>query len=119
VARHSLRSFSRSSLPSLRSMASGKGESHPLSPTHLDDRKADLAVPEPTILRRPSTPLTLEDKVACAKWSGRMLRIWAVIVMAMLTLPIFRGESANVSRGQPSDRAARNSLNGTSSQHRE
>ena len=29
-----------------------------------------------------------------------------VIVIATLTLPIFRGDSANVSRGQASDRAA-------------
>ena len=55
---------------------------------------------------RPTIPLTPEDKAACAKWSRRMLSIWAVIVIATLTLPIFRGESANVSRGQPSDRAA-------------
>ena len=56
--------------------------------------------PRPTIL------LTSEDKAVCVKWSCRILSIWAVIVIATLTLPIFRGESANVSRGQASDRAA-------------
>ena len=56
--------------------------------------------PRPTIL------LTSEDKAVCVKWSFRILSIWVVIVIATLTLPIFRGESANVSRGQPSDRAA-------------
>ena len=56
--------------------------------------------PRPTIL------LTTEDKAVCVKWSCRILSIWAVIVIATLTLPIFRGESANVSRGQASDRAA-------------
>ena len=56
--------------------------------------------------QRPPIPLTPEDKAACAKWSRRMLSIWAVIVIATLTLPIFRGEPANVSRGQTWDRAA-------------
>ena len=55
---------------------------------------------------RPSIPLTPEDKAACAKWSCQMLSIWALIVIATLTLPIFRGESANVSRGQAQDHAA-------------
>ena len=56
--------------------------------------------PRPTIL------LSTEDKAVCVKWSCRILGIWAVIVIATLTLPIFRGDSANVSRGQASDRAA-------------
>ena len=56
--------------------------------------------PRPTIL------LTSEDKAVCVKWSFRILSIWAVIVIATLTLPIFRGESANVSRGQARDHAA-------------
>ena len=49
---------------------------------------------------RPSIPLTPEDKAACAKWSCQVLSIWALIVIATLTLPIFRSKSANVSRGQ-------------------
>ena len=56
--------------------------------------------------QRPSIPLTPEDKAAYAKWSRRMLSIWAVIVIATLTLPIFRGEPTNVSRGQERDHAA-------------
>jgi hypothetical protein len=56
--------------------------------------------PRPTIL------LTTEDKAVWVKWSCRILGIWAVIVITTLTLPIFRGDSANVSRGQASDRAA-------------
>ena len=56
--------------------------------------------PRPTIL------LTSEDKAVCVKWSFRILTIWAVIVIAALTLPIFRGESADVSRGQARDHAA-------------
>ena len=55
---------------------------------------------------RPTIPLTSEDKAVCVKWSFRILSIWAVIMIATLTLPIFRGESVNVSRGQASDRAA-------------
>jgi hypothetical protein len=58
------------------------------------------------MLPRPAVPLTPEDKAVCVKWSCRMLGIWAVIVIATLTLPIFRGESANVSRGQARDHAA-------------
>ena len=58
------------------------------------------------MLRRPSIPLTREDKAVCIKWSCRVVSIWAVIVIAILTLPIFRGESADVSRGQARDRAA-------------
>ena len=54
--------------------------------------------------RRPSIPLTPEDKAAYAKWSCRMLSILAVIVIATLTLPIFRGEP--VSRWQARDQAA-------------
>ena len=50
--------------------------------------------------------LTSEDKTVCVKWSFRILSIWAVIVIAALTLPIFRGESADVSRGQARDHAA-------------
>jgi len=55
---------------------------------------------------RPTIPLTPEDKAVCVKWSCRILSIWAVIVIATLMLPIFRGDSTNVSRGQASDRAA-------------
>ena len=55
---------------------------------------------------RPTIVLSTEDKAVCVKWSCRILGIWAVIVIATLTLPIFRGDSANVSRGQASDRAA-------------
>ena len=55
--------------------------------------------PRPTILLAPA------DKAVCVKWSFRILGVWAVIVIA-LTLPIFRGESANVSRGQARDHAA-------------
>ena len=55
---------------------------------------------------RPTIVLSTEDKSVCVKWSCRILGIWAVIVIATLTLPIFRGDSANVSRGQASDRAA-------------
>ena len=55
---------------------------------------------------RPTIVLTSEDKAVCVKWSFRILSIWAVIVIATLTLPIFRGESANVSRGQARDHAA-------------
>jgi hypothetical protein len=58
------------------------------------------------MLPRPTIPLTPEDKAVCVKWSCRMLSIWAVIVIAILTLPIFRGWSANVSRGQARDHAA-------------
>jgi hypothetical protein len=58
------------------------------------------------MLPRPTIPLTPEDKAVCVKWSCRMLSIWAVIVIAILTLPIFRGGSANVSRGQARDHAA-------------
>ena len=58
------------------------------------------------MLRRPSIPLTPEDKAVCAKWSCGMLGIWTVIVIVALTLPIFRGESANVSRVQARDHAA-------------
>ena len=57
------------------------------------------------MLRRPSIPLAPEDKAVCAAWSCGMLGIWAVIVIATLTLPIFRGESANVSRVQARDHA--------------
>ena len=35
-----------------------------------------------------------------------MLGIWTVIVIATFTLPIFRGEPANVSRVQARDHAA-------------
>ena len=55
---------------------------------------------------RPSIPLTPEEKAVCVKWSCRMLSIWAVIVIATLTLPIFRGGLANVSSGQARDHAA-------------
>ena len=55
---------------------------------------------------RPTIVLTSEDKAVCVKWSFRILSIWAVIVIATLTLPIFGGESANVSRGQAKDHAA-------------
>ena len=55
---------------------------------------------------RPTIVLSTEDKAVCVKWSCRILGVWAVIVIASLTLPIFRGDSANVSRGQASDRAA-------------
>ena len=55
---------------------------------------------------RPTIVLSTEDKAVCVKWSCRMLSIWAVVVIATLTLPIFRGESANVSRGQARDHAA-------------
>ena len=58
------------------------------------------------MLSRPSIPLTPEDKAVLAKWSCRVFSIWVVIVIATLTLPIFRGESANVSRGQVRDHAA-------------
>jgi hypothetical protein len=58
------------------------------------------------MLPRPSIPLTPEDQAVGVKWSCRMLSIWAVIVIATLTLPIFRVESANVSRGQARDHAA-------------
>jgi hypothetical protein len=57
--------------------------------------------PRPTIL------LTTEDKAVCVKWSCRILSIWAVIVIATLTLPIFRGDPANVARGQARDHAVR------------
>ncbi len=55
---------------------------------------------------RPSILLTPEDKAVCVKWTCRMLSIWAVIVIATLTLPVFRGESANVPLGQARDHAA-------------
>ena len=55
---------------------------------------------------RRTIPLTTEDKAVCTKWSCRMLSIWAAIVIATLTLPIFRGNSANVSRGHASELAA-------------
>ncbi len=55
---------------------------------------------------RPSIPLTPEDKAACIKWSCRFLGIWAVIVIATLTLPIFREAPANVPRGHAQDHAA-------------
>ena len=58
------------------------------------------------MLRRPSIPLTREDKAVCINWSCGILAIWAVIVIAALTLPIFRGESANVSRVQAPDNVA-------------
>ena len=58
------------------------------------------------MLRRHSFPLMREDRVVCAKWSCGMLGIWAVIVIAALTLPIFRGESASVSRVQAPDQVA-------------
>jgi len=57
-------------------------------------------------MRRPSIPLTPEDKAVCVKWSCRMLSIWAVVVIATLTLPIFRGESVNVLRVPAQDHAA-------------
>ena len=56
--------------------------------------------PRPTIL------LTTEDKAVCVKWSFRILSIWAVIMIATLTLPIFRGDSANVHAGR-TDHAVR------------
>jgi hypothetical protein len=58
------------------------------------------------MLRRPSIPLSPEDRAVCVKWSCRMLGIWAAIVTATLTLPIFRGEPANVSRERTQDQAA-------------
>ena len=58
------------------------------------------------MLRRPSIPLAPEDKAACAKWSCGMLSIWALIVIATFTLPVFPGESADVSGVQARDHAA-------------
>ena len=55
---------------------------------------------------RPTIPLTPEDSAVCAKWSRRVLGVWAVIVIATLTLPIFRSDSASVPREQAWDRAA-------------
>ena len=55
---------------------------------------------------RPSVRLTPEDKAAYAKWSRGVLGAWIVIVIATLTLPIFRSDSANITREQASDRAA-------------
>ena len=55
---------------------------------------------------RLTIPLTPEDKAACARWSSRVLGIWVLIVIATLTLPIFRGEPANVSRERTRDQAA-------------
>ena len=55
---------------------------------------------------RPSVRLTPEDKAAYAKWSRGVLGAWVVIVIATLTLPIFRSNSASVSREQARDRAA-------------
>jgi len=53
---------------------------------------------------RPSIPLAPEDKAAYG--SRRMLSICAVIVIATLTLPIFRGDRANIPRGLARDHAA-------------
>ena len=58
------------------------------------------------MLRRPSIPLSPEDRAVCVEWSCRMLSVWAAIVIATLTLPIFRGEPANVSRERTRDQAA-------------
>jgi hypothetical protein len=55
---------------------------------------------------RLTIPLTREDKAACARWSRRVLGIWVLIVIATLSLPIFRGEQANVSRERTRDQAA-------------
>lgn len=55
---------------------------------------------------RLTIPLTPEDKAACARWSRRVLGIWVLIVIATLTLPMFRGEPAHVSREQIRDQAA-------------
>jgi hypothetical protein len=52
------------------------------------------------------TPLTPADKAACARWSSRVLGIWVLIVIATLTLPMFRGEPAHVSRERNQDQAA-------------
>jgi len=54
---------------------------------------------------RPSIPLAPEDKAAYGKWSRR-ISICAVIVIATLTLPIFRGDRANIPRGLARDHAA-------------
>jgi hypothetical protein len=58
------------------------------------------------MLRRPSIRLAPDDKAACTRWSCGILGIWAVIMIATLTLPTFRGESANVSRVESRDHAA-------------
>lgn len=55
---------------------------------------------------RLAIPLTPEDKAACARWSRRVLGISVLIVIATLTLPIFRSEPANVSRERTRDQAA-------------
>jgi len=55
---------------------------------------------------RLTIPLTPEDKAACAMWSSRVLGIWVLIVIATLSLPIFRGEPAQVSRERTGDQAA-------------
>lgn len=70
------------------------------------------------MLRRPPIRLTREDKAVCAKWSCGLLGVWAVIVIAALTLPILRGESANVSRVQAPDHvAARSEIPSASVDH--
>ena len=55
---------------------------------------------------RLAIPLKPEDQAACARWSRRVLGIWFLIMIATLTLPIFRGEPANVSRERTRDQAA-------------
>ncbi len=51
-------------------------------------------------------PLTPGDKAVYAKWSRRVLAVWAVIVIATLTLPIFRSDPSRIAREQEWDRAA-------------
>ena len=58
------------------------------------------------MLRHPTIPLAPEDKAVCVKWLCGMLSIWAVIVVATFTLPIFRGESASISRLEARGHAA-------------
>ena len=50
--------------------------------------------------------LTPEDKAVCARWSRRVLGIWALIVIATVLLPIFRSDSVSVSREQAWDSSA-------------
>ena len=55
---------------------------------------------------RLTIPLTPEDKAACVRWSGRVLGIWVLIVIATVLLPIFQSDSIRVSREQAWGRSA-------------